>query len=160
LPRWRRLPRGRRRRWPGKRLALGTLPPPRLRPPSVAGPSSTLRVTPTSERRHTVGVEVFRLERGDTPAFFHLIGELDLSNVEEVRAQLEEELERSDGLTLDTAHLKFMDSQGLRMLIDLGEQAHHQGSTVKVVNCSGQLRRLLDIAVPQGLPGVEVIYGE
>jgi anti-anti-sigma factor len=119
-----------------------------------------LTVTPTSERRHTVGVEVFRLERGDTPAFFHLIGELDLSNVEEVRAQLEEELERSDGLTLDTAKLRFMDSQGLRMLIDLGEQAHHQGSTVKVVNCSGQLRRLLEIAVPSGIPGVEVIDGE
>jgi anti-anti-sigma factor len=100
---------------------------------------------------------MFRLEPGDGPASFRLVGELDLSNVDKVRTRLGEELEGSGELTLDTTDLKFIDSQGLRMLIDLGEQAHREDWTVKVLNCSNQLRRLLDVAVPSGIPGVEVI---
>jgi anti-anti-sigma factor len=102
-------------------------------------------------------VELFSLEQADEPGFFRLVGELDIANTESVQARLEKELERSSALTLDTTDLTFMDSQGLRMLIQLGEQAQKQGSTIKVVNCSRQVRRLLQVAVPQGIPGVEVI---
>jgi anti-sigma B factor antagonist len=99
----------------------------------------------------------FRLERGDEPGLFRLIGELDLSSAEQAHGRLEQELADSGRLILDTTKLDFVDSQGLRMLIALGEQAQERGTTVTVANCSDQLRRLLDMAVPKGIPGVKVL---
>jgi anti-sigma B factor antagonist len=101
-------------------------------------------------------MDQFRLERGEDPSFFRLVGQIDISNVESLGAQLKHVLASRNELTLDTTALDFMDSQGLRMLIDLGQQAREQGTTVKVANCSRQLRRLLDVAVPNGIPGVDV----
>jgi anti-anti-sigma factor len=102
-------------------------------------------------------VEIFRLERGEAPAFFRLVGELDISNVPGVRDALTHELEQSNELVLDDTGLTFIDSQGLRMLIDLGQQALSQGTIVKVANCSPQLRGLLRVAVPEGIPGVDIV---
>ena len=105
-------------------------------------------------------VEPFSLQPADRPGAFRLVGELDIASAEAVRSRLEGELERSGGLTLDTSDLRFMDSQGLRMLIDLGEQALKRDGTVKVLNCSKQVRRLLEVAVPTGIPGVEIVDRE
>ena len=106
---------------------------------------------------HTLVMGLFRLEGGGEPGFFHLIGELDLSTASETQARLEAELAEVGALVLDTTKLEFVDSQGLRMLIALGEQAHERGTTVRMENCSAQLRRLLDVAVPKGIPGVDVL---
>jgi anti-anti-sigma factor len=105
-------------------------------------------------------VEPFSIEPGDRPGSFRLVGELDIASAEAVRSRLEEELERSGELTLDITDLRFMDSQGLRMLIDLGEQALKRDGSVKMLNCSKQVRRLLDVAVPTGIPGVEIVNRE
>jgi anti-anti-sigma factor len=105
-------------------------------------------------------VQPFSLEPGDRPGSFRLVGELDIASVGAVQSDLEGELERSGGLTLDATDLRFMDSQGLRMLIDLGEQAQKRDGTVKVLNCSKQVRRLLEVAVPTGIPGVQLVYEE
>jgi anti-sigma B factor antagonist len=101
-------------------------------------------------------MKLLRLEKGEGSASFRLIGELDSSNVPEVTAELQEQLRRADQLTLDTSGLTFMDSQGLRMLIELGREASQRGSSVTVINCSRQVRRLLEVAVPTGIPGVEI----
>jgi anti-anti-sigma factor len=92
----------------------------------------------------------------DVRGTFRLVGELDIANVGQTQARLEEELRARD-LTLDTSQLSFMDSQGIRMLIMLGEQAISKGSVVLVLNCSEAVSRTLEIAVPQGIPGVEVV---
>jgi anti-anti-sigma factor len=102
-------------------------------------------------------MEMFRLERGEVPAFFRLVGELDISNVPGVRDALTHELEQSNELVLDATGLTFIESQGLRMLIDLGQQAISQGTIVKVANGTRQLRRLLQVAVPEGIPGVDIV---
>ena len=60
----------------------------------------------------------------------------------------------------DTSELAFVDSQGLRMLIVLGRQAAAQGSVISLLSCPNQLKRVLDVAVPQGIPGVEVRTGD
>jgi anti-anti-sigma factor len=102
-------------------------------------------------------MDLFRLEPGDGPASFRLVGELDIATVPDTETDLSQALEREQTLVLDTTDLRFIDSQGLRMLIRLGEQAQRQGSSVRVLNCSRQVRRLLETAVPQGIPGVDVI---
>jgi anti-anti-sigma factor len=89
-----------------------------------------------------------------------LVGELDISNVDEVQARLEEELRPGNQLTLDTTELSFMDSQGLRMLIELGSSAQHKGSSIRLLNCSRAVQRVLDTAVPDGIPGVEIFRKE
>jgi anti-anti-sigma factor len=102
-------------------------------------------------------VELLRVEEGESPASFRLIGELDLSNVPQLQARLVEKLRQARKLTLETSDLTFMDSQGLRMLIGLGTEATELGTTVIVLNPSTQVRQLLDLTVPTGIPGVEIL---
>ena len=101
-------------------------------------------------------MELVRLEKEEGSPSFRLIGELDASNVDDVRAELVAELRRANRLTLDTSELAFMDSQGLHMLIDLGREAADRGAQVTLINYSRQVRRLLDVAVPSGIPGVDI----
>jgi anti-anti-sigma factor len=105
-------------------------------------------------------VEILRLEKGETPGSFRLIGELDASNVPQTTVQLLDELRGAGRLTLDASELTFMDSQGLRMLIGLGTEALQREATVALVGCSGQVKRLLDVAVPAGVPGVEIVRAD
>jgi anti-anti-sigma factor len=99
-------------------------------------------------------------KRRRAPASFRLVGELDASNVDQVTARLREELSRTHQLTLDTTDLTFMGSQGLHMLIELGAEAVRLGTSVVVIRCSAQVKRLLDVAVPAGIPGVEIAEPE
>jgi anti-sigma B factor antagonist len=101
-------------------------------------------------------VELARIERAEDPGHVRLIGEIDVSNVEGIESRLAEELELAGSLVIDASELTFIDSQGLRMLIRLGEQATKNGSGVNISNCSEQVRRLLDVSVPRGIPGVEL----
>lgn len=103
------------------------------------------------------GVELLRIVPTEVPGALRLVGELDISNVEATQARLEEELVACGQLTLDASDLAFIDSQGIRMLIVLGEQARSRGSTIFVLNCSKRVRRSLDVAVPHGIPGVDLI---
>lgn len=105
-------------------------------------------------------MEILRLEKGEGPGSFRLIGELDASNVPKTTVQLKNELRRAGQLTLDASELTFMDSQGLRMLIGLGTEALQREDTVALVGCSGQVKRLLDVAVPTGVPGVEIVRAD
>jgi anti-anti-sigma factor len=105
-------------------------------------------------------VELLEIVPTEVSGTVRLVGELDISNAERVQARLEEELASAGALTLDTSQLSFMDSQGIRMLIELGEQASAMDSVVVVLNCSRAVRRSLDVAVPQGIPGVDVMDPE
>lgn len=105
-------------------------------------------------------MELLGIVPTEVPGTLRLIGELDIANVKQVQARLEEELRLDQQLTLDAAELSFMDSQGLRMLIVLGEQAAANGSAILILNCSKAVRGLLDLSVPNGIPGVKVLKPE
>jgi anti-anti-sigma factor len=105
-------------------------------------------------------VDLLRLEKEEGSASFRLVGELDASNAAQVTARLREELSRTNQLALDTSDLTFMGSQGLHMLIELGAEAVQRGTSVLVSHCSPQVKRLLDVAVPTGIPGVEIAERE
>lgn len=104
-----------------------------------------------------LGVELLKIVPTDVPGTLRLVGELDISNVESVQARLEEEFADNGQLSLDTSELTFMDSQGIRMLIMLGEQALAQESAIVILNCSKAVRRSLDVSIPKGIPGVELV---
>jgi anti-anti-sigma factor len=105
-------------------------------------------------------MELLRLEEGQDRASFRLIGELDSSNVSEVTTRLQDGLRGADRLALDTSGLTFIDSQGLRMLIQLGAEAARRGTSVTLINPSKQVKRLLDVAIPTGIPGVEIVEAD
>jgi anti-anti-sigma factor len=102
-------------------------------------------------------MELLQILPTEVPGTLRLVGELDISNVEPVQARLEQEFTEHQRLTLDASELAFMDSQGLRMLIALGQAATVRSSVILVLNCSKAVRRSLDVAVPQGIPGVEIV---
>jgi anti-anti-sigma factor len=94
---------------------------------------------------------------GEEPGRFSLIGDIDMSNFETLGAQLESELAAGRRLTLDMAGVSFMDSQGLRMLIALGRRAHEGGlDPVVLLDPSEAVQRVLGIAVPEGIPGMDI----
>jgi len=102
-------------------------------------------------------VELLEIVETDVPGTLRLIGEVDLSNVERVQSRLEREFAENRQLTLDTSEVSFIDSHGIRMLIALGEEATAQGSAILIMNCSKAVRRSLEVSVPGGIPGVEVV---
>jgi anti-anti-sigma factor len=107
--------------------------------------------------RHNATVELLKVVPAGEPGTLRLVGELDVSNVDEVKGRLEEELRLGSRLSLDASELSFLDSQGLRMLIELGAMAVTEGWVIRLVNRSQEVRRVLDLSVPGGIPGIEVL---
>ena len=63
-----------------------------------------------------------------------ITGELDLSTVPVLARHLDELLrERPDTLTVDLSDLTFMDSSGLRQLIELDERARSDAWTLRLI---------------------------
>ena len=87
---------------------------------------------------------------------FEVEGELDVSNVEELGEVLWE-LRAGSSLVVDLSGLAFMDSQGLRLFLQLALYAEQRGlGPMVLVNPSRAVRRVLEISLPHGLPGLAV----
>jgi anti-sigma B factor antagonist len=106
-----------------------------------------------SDRRF--GVEPLEGERA-----FRLVGPLDLPS-HMALTELMEELVRSPGdITLDVAEVTFMDSSGLRVILDACRDLADRGS-VRLVNPAGQVKKLLRLTgAPEALPNLEVVRAE
>jgi anti-anti-sigma factor len=101
--------------------------------------------------------DLLRVEPGEGPGSFRMSGELDMTNAESVEEALESELRLGYRLTLDLSELTFMDSNGLRLLIQLGRRAAEAGlAPVILIAVPGPILRVLQVAVPSGIPGVEI----
>jgi anti-anti-sigma factor len=83
-----------------------------------------------------------------------LEGELDLSGASEFRRALEEAA-RSDALTIDASGLSFMDSSGLKALVDVAA-SRNGGPPIVLLRPTRPIMRLLEIGVPGGVHGLEV----
>jgi anti-anti-sigma factor len=105
-------------------------------------------------------MELAKIVPTDAPGILRLVGELDASNVEGVQARLEQEFADAGHLIVEMSEVTFSDSQGIRMLISLGERAGAQSSVILILNCSQRLRRSVDVAVPGGIPGAELFDAE
>lgn len=102
-----------------------------------------------------------RLEPTDGPGGFRLIGEIDLTNAQQITDALRSELDAGFRLTLDLSGVTFIDSNGLRMFLTLARKARSAGlDPVVLVAPSRAVTHVLEVAVPSGIPGIEIRSGE
>ena len=91
-----------------------------------------------------MGEPTFGIEALDGPRSYRLIGSLDVPSAGSLHELLDELCRTPGDITLDLSGVTFMDSGGLRALIQtcmgLGE-----AGVVRIVNPSGQVRRLLEL---------------
>jgi RND superfamily putative drug exporter len=86
------------------------------------------------------------VERRDSRMRVELAGQLDLSTARRLRARLEElETEKPELLVLDLRPLEFMDSAGLREVIEAVRRARAEEREVAVVKAHGPIESILGI---------------
>ena len=81
----------------------------------------------------------------DGSALVSVVGEVDLSNADELTTVGERALAQSDAVEIDLSGLVFIDSSGLGSLIQLGQEAARRGKTLTLSNVRPPIRRLLEI---------------
>jgi anti-sigma B factor antagonist len=91
-----------------------------------------------------------------------LHGELDLASVPLLQTELAAvELEGAPLVLLDLHDLQFMDSTGLRAILDAHERSQHRGQGFAVTRASDQVERLLKITrVSEHLRVIDAPDGE
>jgi len=82
-----------------------------------------------------------------------LEGEIDMSSAHELRSVLTEH--GAGPLILDASNLTFMDSSGLKVLVEAAASRNGSGSLV-LRRPTNSVRRLLEIIAPDGVEGLDV----
>lgn len=96
----------------------------------------------------------------EEPGRFRLVGELDITNADELAEVVEGELKGGHRVFLDLSELRFMDSSGIRALIRMSKLGREVGAPPLVLHSlSAPVRQLLSVALPSGIPGVEIENG-
>jgi anti-sigma B factor antagonist len=72
-------------------------------------------------------------------------GEIDLSNVGELRAAVNSAGENCDRLRLDLTQIDFIDSTGLGVLLELRGTLRARGVTLEIVAGEGPVRQAVEI---------------
>ena len=83
-----------------------------------------------------------------------LEGDIDMAVADDVRDAIEEAA-RSGARVVDLSGVTFMDSSGLRALLLTGKAMNGNGPLV-LRDASRQVRRLFDVVIPEGAPGLEI----
>jgi anti-sigma B factor antagonist len=96
-----------------------------------------------------------QLEITPTDDGFRLEGELDMATADDLSQILRDASTNGDRVVLDFSGVSFMDSSGLRALLEGAGRPNVNGPVV-ILNPSDQVRRVLDISIPGGMPGLEV----
>lgn len=96
-----------------------------------------------------------QLEITETDEGFRLKGELDMATAGDLSELLKTATDKPRPIVLDLSEVSFMDSSGLRALLEGAGLPKASGPMV-VLDPSPQVRRLLDISIPGGIPGLEV----
>ena len=80
------------------------------------------------------------------PPLFRITTDIDTGSAAELKPRLLTEL-RTHGpsLILDLEAVQFIDSTGLGMLVSILKEAHHAGGTIRLINPSREVMRLLQI---------------
>jgi anti-anti-sigma factor len=99
-----------------------------------------------------------QLEITPTEDGYRLEGELDMATAGGLSELLRKAADNDEPVVLDFSGVSFMDSSGLRALLE-GAGLPNGSGPVVIVNPTAQVRRVLDISIPDGMPGLEVRTG-
>ena len=106
------------------------------------------------ELQFTVGLSVAAGGSVVTPR-----GELDVATQGQLRAVLEQEA-KNGSVTLDLTGLRFMDTSGLRLILETAAAARRDGFTFGVIPGPPAVQRLFEIAgVSEMVPFLDVEEG-
>jgi anti-anti-sigma factor len=95
----------------------------------------------------------FEICPGEAPDVFLLEGELDVATA----GRLDPLLEMTDReIVLDVERLTFIDSSGLRAVLRLALE-HDDDRPVTLRRPSSVARRVLELTVPDGVPGLRIV---
>lgn len=83
----------------------------------------------------------------DSPAVLNLRGELDLAATSATKAKLFEDLvEREGAVVVDATELEFIDSTGIRLLLELKRKFDEVGRSFSLGAASPAVERVLDLS--------------
>ncbi|HYZ27624.1 MAG TPA: STAS domain-containing protein [Thermoleophilaceae bacterium] len=83
-------------------------------------------------------------------------GEIDLATVDIVKAAVERELQPGDDLVFDLRGVAFMDTSGLRYLLELAERSSREEFVLRVIRGPRAVQRVFEISGVEGrLPFVD-----
>ncbi|HEY1330651.1 MAG TPA: STAS domain-containing protein [Actinomycetota bacterium] len=97
-------------------------------------------------------MQLFTVIKGMTPGELRVEGEVDISVERPFDAALTEAAAEGP-LVLDLSGVTFMDSTGLRVLVSQAKAAN--GTAVVIARRSEAVRRLFEVTVPDGVPGLK-----
>jgi anti-sigma B factor antagonist len=100
------------------------------------------------DRVHAMTDPSAQLSTTPTDAGFAVHGEIDAHTAPSVAAAIEHD--QRDELVIDLAAVEFVDSSGLRVLIEAHQRRADAGRSIAFVNLSPVVRRLFDIAGVDG----------
>jgi anti-anti-sigma factor len=86
---------------------------------------------------------------------FRLEGELDMATADDLSQLLRDASTTGGPIVLDFSGVSFMDSSGLLALLERAGKPNGNGPVV-ILNPSDQVRRVLEISIPGGTPGLEL----
>ena len=83
-------------------------------------------------------------------------GEIDLATVDIVKGEVERELNQGDALVLDLRGVAFMDTSGLRYVLELAQRSAREEFALRVVRGPRAVQRVFEISGVEGrLPFVD-----
>ena len=96
------------------------------------------------------------VERQDSTVVVSPAGEIDLATVGLVRQAVEREQHSGDDVVLDLRGVGFLDTSGLRYVLEVNERAARDGFTLHVVRGPRAVQRVFEVAgVESRLPFVD-----
>jgi anti-sigma B factor antagonist len=98
----------------------------------------------------------FKVEADWEERTFRLAGELDLATADELLRELRPSLATEGDIRLDLARLTFMDSSGLRTLIDVSRDLGERGRLV-LRSPRGEVDEVLRMVRADTFPNVEIV---
>jgi anti-anti-sigma factor len=78
-------------------------------------------------------------------------GELDVATTGQLREALRDQAERHGNVTLDLGQLRFLDTSGLRLVLETAEAARRDGFAFTVLPGVPEVQRLFDLAGVSGM---------
>ena len=98
---------------------------------------------------------LLQIDKVESGRGFRLVGELDASNVGELRDVLDPVVAEGGDLTLDLGGLAFMDSSGIQILVSTAQGLGDRGNLV-LLSPGPLVRRLLSLIPVERLENVRI----